>query len=110
VSHECTRKTLKNYNGKIISTLLDEEEYDLWVINQLLGLGAVELHNGGREYVGLIDFLVQKVMEDEEDSLIILQCLANLSKNEELKSLIKKHSKINKLYKKLTNMLKHEVT
>jgi hypothetical protein len=109
VSHECVRKTLRNYNGKIISTLLDEVEYDLWVISHLLDLGPVELHNGGTEYVGLIDFLVQKIMADEEDSLLNLKCLANLSKNEEIKILIKKHAKINKLYKKLTNMLKHEV-
>ncbi len=112
VSHESTRQTLRNFNAKIISTLLDDddEKYDLYVISQLLELGALKLDDGGRgSYVGLIDHLVQKVMTDD-DILILLKCLANLSKNDELKNMIKKHAKINKLYKKLTNMLKHEVT
>lgn len=109
MSNECTRKTLKAYNGKLITTLLSDKNYDYVVITQLSDLGPFELDNGGLEYVGVIDNLFQALMGEDDNLLVYLKCIMNFSKNPELKVMIKKHAKINKLYKKLTNMLKHEV-
>ena len=108
VSNECTKNTLSAYNARLISQCLSDKKYDLSVISQLLELGEFEIDNG-HEYIGLIDNLIQELLNDGSDLLDSLRCLKALSMKPDLKAMIKKHARINKLYKKLTNMLKHDV-